>query len=521
MNKLKLIALAILPSILLFLAWPPRDFFFLSFLAFVPFFILENKLRGKKGFFWLLYLGLFLFNLFNTWWVWYASNEGSIVMLMANSLLMTVPFVFYRKAVRAFGESRALFAFVCYWIGFEYLHLSWEITWPWLSLGNLFAKHNEVVQWYEITGMLGGSLWVLIVNVLVYKLILFKKRKFVYQLSFTLLLPVLSSIILGVLFQKEFETVKVSGEETIIVQPNIDPYKKFNPGMATRSVVHMLELIEAQIGPNTSYVILPETAIVEYVDEDHLNDYESIKLINQFLKKHPHVHFITGASTYNFYDDDEKRKPTARELEDGSFYESYNTSLEFDSNGVSNIYHKSKLVPGVEKMPYPQIFGFLERWSIDMGGVTGSLGEDASPTVFDAGDKANLAPMICYESVFPGYVREFVAKGASILLVMTNDGWWEDTDGYKQHMYYACLRAIENRRQVLRSANTGISCQIDASGKILERTKWWEESSLKVIAIPSYKETFYARNGDYIGKFASFFSVLLILGAFVKSRVKH
>lgn len=516
-NSLKKIALSLSTAVLFYLAWPPRDLFFLAFVALVPLFILEEQTRGKKGYYPLIFLGLFAFNVLNTWWVWYASDIGSIFMLFANTALMSLPFVLYRKAQRNFGTNKALFAFICYWLAFEYLHLNWELTWPWLSLGNVFAKHNSVVQWYEYTGMLGGSLWVLIVNVLIYKLIHFKDSRQVYQLSAVLLLPIGISWLIGL----RYLDYPVKGQflpEVLIVQPNIDPYEKFNSGMEIQSTVNMLNLVEPYISDKTSYIILPETAIVEYIDEDYANSFESLKIIRTFLSKHPGLHFISGASTYNFYDQGEKIQPTARTDYEGRKYESYNTSLEIDSLGIVNKYHKSKLVPGVEKMPYPKIFGFLEKWSIDLGGVSGSLGSDDSVTVFKAGDKPDLAPLICYESVFPGFVREFVHKGANIILVMTNDGWWEDTDGYKQHLYYACLRAIENRREVLRAANTGISCHINRHGKIMQRTKWWEADVL-IVNVRSYDNiTFYTKYGDYIGRFASFFAVALALGAFVKSK---
>jgi len=121
---------------------------------------------------------------------------------------------------------------------------------------------------------------------------------------------------------------------------------------------------------------------------------------------------------------------------------------------------------------------------------------------------------------FPGFVAGFTRKGAKILVVITNDGWWRNTDGYKQHMYYACLRAIENRREVLRSANTGISCRIDKLGRIQEHTEWWEPVVLSVKVNPFNNLTFFARHGDYIGRFGSFTVLFFLLGMFVKTRTK-
>lgn len=517
-RKLRLGIYTLLPGILFYLAWPPKDLFFLSFVAFIPLFLLEKETENSKGYGWLTYAAILFWNILTTWWVWYASPAGSIAMLLANSALMLLPWLGFRKAKRTIGENKAFFAFVTFWLLFEYIHLNWQITWPWLTLGNVFAKHNNVVQWYEVTGTLGGSLWVLLANIYIYKSIKSASKKRWLQPALVLLIPIGFSVIFRFLSTQVsyavFETY-----ETLLVQPNVDPYEKFNKGQEIATLQKMLNLVEDSITPETKYVVMPETAVVEYVDEDNAMGFESIRILKAFAAKHPQIHLITGVSTYNFYNRFEKRSETARKTADGDEYESYNTAMEMDSAGNIVWYHKSKLVPGVEKMPYPKLFGFLEYFSIDMGGISGSLGGDSTAKVFKAGEKPDVASLICYESVFPGYVIDFVNKGAEILFVITNDGWWKDTDGYKQHMYYATLRAIENRREVLRSANTGITCHINRLGDIQTRTKWDEAVVLRVQANNHAKKTIYTRYGDYIGKVASFIGVIFILSIFVKARV--
>jgi apolipoprotein N-acyltransferase len=517
-RKIRLAIYTFLPGLLFYLAWPPKDFFFLSFIAFIPLFLLEKETEHSKGFGWLTYATLLFWNILTTWWVWYASPAGSIAMLLANSALMLLPWIGYRKAKQSLGEGKAFFAFVTFWLLFEYIHLNWQITWPWLTLGNVFAKHNNVVQWYEVTGTLGGTLWVLLANVYIYKATLLKGKKVWLKPALILILPICFSIVYRFLSTQisyaVFETY-----QTILVQPNVDPYEKFNPGQEVNTLRKMLAMVEDSIDSETKYVVFPETAIVEYVDEDNATGYESIRLMQAFARRHPQIHIISGVSSYNFYNKFEKRSETARKTPQGDEYESYNTAIEVDSVGSINWYHKSKLVPGVEKMPYPKLFGFLEYFSIDMGGISGSLGSDSTAKVFDSGAKPDVAALICYESIFPDYVNDFVNKGAEILFVITNDGWWKDTDGYKQHMYYATLRAIENRREVLRSANTGITCHINRLGDIQERTKWDEPTVLKVQARNHALKTVYTRYGDYIGKFASFIAIIFILGIFVKRRI--
>lgn len=516
-RKIHNLILSILPGILLYLAWPPKDLFFLSFIAFVPLLMLEAQMRGKHGFYGLLYLSLFIWNVLTTWWVWYASPGGAVFMLFANTALMTLPWVAYRKAIPTFGQRKAYMVLVSLWITFEYLHLNWEITWPWLTLGNVFAKHNFTVQWYEFTGTLGGSLWILITNILVHRAVTERKR-LPLALMATLSIPLLTSF---VVMQLRKSTYTLEHElEAIIVQPNIDPYEKFNYGEDIPNLKRMLLSAEEKVTDNTRYVIMPETAIVEYIDEESPISFESIRLVQAFAQRNQQLTLITGVSTYDFYDASEKRSPTARQANNGDYYESYNTAMEVDRNGGLTYYHKSKLVPGVEKMPYPQVFGFLEKLSIDMGGISGSLGSDKEPTVFKAGDQPDVAALICYESVFPGFVTEFTRKGAEVLLVITNDGWWKNTDGYKQHMYYATLRAIENRREVLRSANTGISCKIDRFGHIESRTEWWTEDILETTVTPSGEMTLFSRTGNYLGRIGSFIGIFFVLGLFVTRKTQ-
>jgi apolipoprotein N-acyltransferase len=169
-------------------------------------------------------------------------------------------------------------------------------------------------------------------------------------------------------------------------------------------------------------------------------------------------------------------------------------------------------------MPYPEIFGFLEKVSINLGGTSGSLASDKETKVFYSYKKTKLAPVICFESVFPDYVAGYVKKGADIICIITNDGWWGNTPGYRQHFDFARLRAIENRRWVARSANTGISGFIDEEGNIVNQSEWWKEAVLRA-KVPLHKEeTFFTQNGDLIGFWAMVLGVFEIFKLFRRKR---
>jgi apolipoprotein N-acyltransferase len=150
------------------------------------------------------------------------------------------------------------------------------------------------------------------------------------------------------------------------------------------------------------------------------------------------------------------------------------------------------------------------------GGTAGGYGHDKEAHAFHvAGNPYVTAPIICYESIYGEYTTNYIHKGANLLTIMTNDGWWANTAGHKQHLHYAKLRAIETRKWVARSANTGVSAVIDNNGNLLE-TRAWDTSDVIKYAIPPVSgETFFVRNGALIFVLASFFSVALLTYNFV------
>lgn len=168
-------------------------------------------------------------------------------------------------------------------------------------------------------------------------------------------------------------------------------------------------------------------------------------------------------------------------------------------------------------MPYPRLFKLLENVILNLGGTTGSRGtQDYRGTFKHTTDETRIAPVICYESIYGEYVTEYIRNGANLIFVITNDGWWGNTTGYKQHLSYSQLRAIETRRSIARSANTGVSAFINQKGEILNRTEWWVPDVIKNTLKANTEYTFYVRYGDYIGRIASFFAIFAILYTFVQ-----
>ena len=228
------------------------------------------------------------------------------------------------------------------------------------------------------------------------------------------------------------------------------------------------------------------------------------------MSKYPHLTIITGASTMYAYKPNETPSATANQFyQSNQYYDAFNTGLQIDQQSVTS-YHKSKLVPGVEKMPFPALFKPLEKLAINLGGTMGSLGTQEERTVFFSHNKTvGIAPVICYESVYPDYVGQYVRNGANIIFIITNDGWWENTPGHKQHLAYAKLRAIENRREIARCANTGISCFITPLGDIEQATTYWEQAMIEKNMTLHNDLTFFSRFGDLISYTSAIVALLL------------
>tara|TARA_B100000963_G_scaffold244595_1_gene214193 strand:- start:4446 stop:6014 length:1569 start_codon:yes stop_codon:yes gene_type:complete len=500
--------LCLISALFLVLSWPPSGFPLLIFSAFVPLFFVVKDLQKKRFAFVYSFLVFALWNSFTTYWIYYASLFGVVAAVCVNSFLMAGVITLFLWLKSKFNDRRSWWALISIWLSFEYLHLNWDLSWPWLTLGNVFAHYPEFIQWYEYTGTLGGSLWILLVNIIVYHSI---KNKSKYVLSLTVVgLPILFSFLINT----KNETGKVV--EIVVVQPNIDPYfEKFTDLTSMQQLEKFIELAESKLNSSTNYLIGPETAIVDGVWENKIENSTEIKRLLELIENYPQLNIIVGAVTYKAYSKSDKIPKTARQfVGSDDYYDVFNSAIQINTSEIS-VYNKSKLVQGVEFTPFPAFLENFEFLAIDLGGITGSLGTQDYREVFES-NSAKIAPIICYESIFGEFISQYVRNGADLFTIITNDGWWKDTPGYKQHLNYASLRAIECRKAIARSANTGVSALIDCKGIITNATRWDEETVIKGRLETNTTQTFYVKFGDYIGRISTFISVLFLLFALAK-----
>jgi apolipoprotein N-acyltransferase len=490
----------------------------LIFIAFVPLLRIESTGISKRKFLGLTYITMFSWNVATTWWIWNASVPGALSAFIANSFLMCIPWLVFSVFRRSYGERIGYGSLIIFWLCFEYLHLQdWGLSWPWLTLGNVFATHPGWVQWYEYTGTGGGSLWIMLMNVLLFKLFIELKAnnykltiKKIIPPAVVLIIPFIISLTV-VSLQPATRNPQPETQNIIIVQPNIDPYEKIYTGSFESQLGKLISLSEKQIDGNTALVIWPETALFmpNGIEEDKMKTNYLLNPLWGFLQKHPNINLFTGIESYRTYE--KKQTPTAKEIPGTSFfYDGFNSSVLLDSSGAKAFYHKSMLVPGVETLPW--FLKFIDKWFEKFGGTTAGYARQKDRTILtDSIHKIKIAPSICYESIYGEFMSKYVNNGANLICIITNDGWWKNTPGHKQHMSYARLRAIETRTWVARSANTGISCFIDPSGKVYESQGWDKAAAIKKPITLTSSKTFFVKNGDIIGRAAVIVTILLLL----------
>lgn len=516
--RIKLFFTCLVSALLLTAAWPPWGLAPLLFVAFVPLLLVQqavnvdNRLRARHLFVYAFFTFL-VWNTLTTWWIYYASLTGVILAELVNTTVMALVFLLFHKVKRGLPERLGNFALIPIWIAFELLHLDWDLSWPWLTLGNGFADYYHWIQWYEYTGVFGGSFWILLVNVLLFELWIHRntllrplRKKIIHGVAVVLL--VLVPILLSYVVLPNPPSSAASGINVVVVQPNVDPYQKFS-GNVQEDLDAMLLLAASKADSTTDYIVFPETAIAEILWENDIANTWSINRIQKFQQAFPRAAIVIGASTAHYYASGEAHPITARKFKQSDdWYENYNTALQLDATRKLQQYHKSKLVPGVERMPFPAVFGLLDEFAVDLGGTSGTLGLQAERAVFRS-TSGNIAPVICYESIYGNYVADYIRNGAEYIFILTNDGWWHNTPGHKQHLRYARLRAIETRKAIARSANTGISCFINVRGDIEQAQPYWTAAAIQQRIVSQPGQTFYVRHGDYL---AWGMSVLCLIG---------
>lgn len=533
-NNYKYLGLSTLSGLLLAFGFPVSPLTPLIFLGFVPLLMIEKEIAesregtSKLDVWKYAYHAFVVWNIITTYWV---SNSASfpagIIAIWLNSFFMSIPFVLFHQTRKMMPRNFMYIAFIANWLSWEYLHLRWEISWPWLTLGNSFAQYPSWVQWYEYTGVFGGSLWILLTNLLIFRWIAVPywygedklKPINLVKIGALVLLPI--AISLG-----RYYTYVDQGEEReiVAVQPNYEPhYQKFTVDKKVQ-LARFIELSKSKLTENTEYLVFPETSF-NSIDKDQIPRLAAFKQLQALIDEYPKLKLVTGVSAYKIFKEGEPRGNAIRTQENKRTgqvieYEVYNAALQLKSGEKEvQFYKKGKFVPGAEIFPYPKFFFFVEPIVDALGGTVIGHGTQELRTPFSS-ESSKVGAAICYESVYGEYYSGYIRHGAEAIFIVTNDGWWDDTPGYKQHLKFASLRAIETRKSIARSANTGTSAFINQRGDISQTTNYEEATAIRGAIKFNDTKTIYVQWGDIIGRIAVFTFILLLLNTFVKGKLQ-
>ena len=529
---------AIISGLLLWLAWPPMRYTtFLLFIGLVPMLVgVENIIRSasaKKGrqIFNLTFIGFFIWNSFSVYWVYNSIKSiGPIVAIpitlipySLGPLLMASAFWLYFRLRVITGRALALAGLVCFWIGYEYLHQSWDLAFPWMTLGNGFAVSHQWVQWYEYTGVYGGTIWIWVINIIVFLIYISYREAQIKMVRLQLAIAgvLLLTIPLLISFNRYAGYQELKNPANIVAaQPNIDPFAKEGEIPATKQIEILTHLSDSLGQRNTEFFIWPETAIADYVDENHVRTSHYFLQVQQFLNKYKNGNVLTGIESFTLYDT--RKTATADPVPNSNqFADNYDAAINIENSAEVQFYHKSKFVPGVEELPFGDVLSFMKPAFEHFGGATGSYAGQSESGVLYSQAGIGADPVICYESLWGGYVASSVLKGAQFIAIITNDGWFGNSSGKDQHLEYAKLRAIETRRWVCQSANTGISAFINQRGDVVQQSKWWTRTALKQDINLSTDLTFYVRYGDYLPKAGSLLALICVIWICARVRFKR
>lgn len=519
-NIRKELLLGLLSGVMIGISYPPIPLPYLVFVAFVPYFFVIQKREGLADINRFTYFTMFIYNLVTLYWVggWLPNSDPFLMiagttLLFFNPLVFLIPSTLYYFTKKYVNKNLALFLFPLFWITFEFAYSLTDFNFPWLTLGNSLSYFTNYIQIADIVGVYGLSALILFANVFVYR---FKKDLLPGRGINKTALAIFSVIIIIPIIYGNYEIVSFSSKDGNVkvglIQPNIDPNEKWKDGNLNDKIDFYFELSQKAIDDGAKIIIWPETALPVYL---LAGGYENeVERIRDFVDTN-NISILTGMPDATFYYNVDEAPADAKPSSSGKVvYTSYNSILLFNSNSREvQKYGKMKLVPFGEKVPLVNSLPFLGEWIKWNVGMSGwNTGLDTTIFKVKSGMKEiKVGGIVCIESIYPIFTSVFVEKGAQFIAVVTNDSWYGDTSGPYQHKEISVIRAVENKRSVVRAANGGISCLIDPLGRTLSETSMYTRDYLVVDVSLNNKLTFYTENPWLIPVGASGISIVIIL----------
>ncbi|RLF58958.1 MAG: apolipoprotein N-acyltransferase [Thermoplasmata archaeon] len=497
--------LAVLTGLLLTGLFPPAHFSWVAWAALVPLFICLKNTAPLQALKLGLLGGMAHYLSLMYWIIFVLDHYGNLGLLLSIGPYFLLSFYLSLfTALFCWGMVKITrcvsfpwFFVAGLWVALEYLRAHFLSGFPWCLLGYTQYSHLQVIQIADIAGVYGISFLIVLSNGLVFSLLFRQtpKKKAFFRVQFLLGILLLSAAV-------SYGFYKTGSQETFdpqknitcaIIQPNIDQSVKWDPAYQTKSINTYRRLTLSVSSANPRLVVWPETA-VPFFFQDPSDLTEDVRLLVQAM----HTDLLFGSPAYR------RKKRT---------YVYYNRAYLLGSDGRTSFYDKVHLVPFGEYVPLKRFLFFVDRLVAAAGDF--EPGKNVCPL---RNRNLTIGPLVCFEAIFPELARVQVKKGAQILVNLTNDAWFGFSSAPYQHLAMSVLRAVENRRPLIRAANTGISAFISPSGKIEERSPLFVEATMiREVHPVSSHFSFYTRFGDVFALLFCAVSMMILLWCWTRT----
>jgi apolipoprotein N-acyltransferase len=526
------ITLAMSMGFLFGLSLPPVPSGITAFIALVPILFLMERMKSGAQVFRYSYFAFLVLHITSVYWIsgWTGDDPwlkvAGIASNLVHPLFFTIPWLFYYYVRKRVELQYAVLFFPLLWVAFEWLAQLPELSFPWLLLANSQTYDIHKIQFITFTGTFGITLWLSAVNAIIF-FGLQRSLQGQWSLKTKSFHSLLAGLILLIAIPEVYSRIELDNKElsdsiTVgICQPNVNPYDKWADGetplMKVQKLMEQYDSLVEMHDPEL--IIMPETAIpFRILMPSYEQEWTWLKQAIDSVK----TPLLSGFPFLQWYEDGEAPSGAKSTPENNYRYDDFNAAMLIRPlDDMLQIYKKTKLTPMSERIPYLNDLPFLaDILSWGVGISNWGIGDDT--TVFSMrardGRTIKLWPMICYETLYPGFVSGFVGRGANFLCVITNDGWFGPTSGPYQLKQYAVLRAIENRRAIARSANNGISCFISPYGEISQETELYSQRFIAGTVALRSDLTIYSRYGDWLPIACSIIAALLYLNVLLRRK---
>lgn len=527
----KSLILSGLSCLLLILSWQSEHTAFLIFFAFIPFFYLLTIPVRTHNERWILYiisyLQLFIWIYVSLYWIRPVNRNSHFIITLLSSTFLFPSFIlaFWFTSLKSNYKNSHLLILIAGWICIEILHDTGILGFPYLNLGHVLGNYPRIIQWYSISGSIGGTIWIFLVNYILFSGFRyisgksFQRKKTIW-ISLSIIFIIFVPALLSLELYRKNSTEDHQVLEVIAVHTSADVYD-YKYRVEPEVLLQEYLLLTQSSRDTSEYHIIfwPENALRGEIFYQNPDSSSIVQTIKSELCNNPKTLLVTGAIVDEKIEnaDTLSWSPGLLYNEKGKFYyRRYNAALFIRSGERTIIRTKKKLVPFSERIPPKKIFYPLTRLVPNLANLKFSAMEHENTVFTDNSKGIHISPVICYGITFSNFVaEENFRTGSNFLSVIMNESWMRDTKATRHFKLFSVCRAVENHRYLVKSSNEGISALINWKGNILQERTGKGGGVIKGKILPDSSLSFFGRFHLILTWTILIFCLLFILFQFI------